>query len=148
VRLSRKEVFSFSIARKLLGAFEGTPLEIDMRSTLAKIEESLEGSVSLDIEGLTENLSVVAEDHVIIDPEVWADVARFISRSEQVRMTYIVTHCPVTAACIGLIFIKRLQRGLICLAISGMLLVFTNHPHVWYDATCSIEQKEGKWRIA
>jgi predicted DNA-binding transcriptional regulator YafY len=59
VRLSRKEVFSFSIARKLLGAFEGTPLEMDMRSTLAKIEESLEGSISLDVEGLTENLSVI-----------------------------------------------------------------------------------------
>ena len=36
VRLSRKEVFSFSIARKLLGAFEGTPLEMDMRSTLSE----------------------------------------------------------------------------------------------------------------
>ena len=88
VRLSRKEVFSFSIARKLLGAFEGTPLEMDMRSTLSKIEESLEGSVSLDIEGLTENLSVISEDHVILDPELWAAVAKFTSRSERIRMTY------------------------------------------------------------
>jgi predicted DNA-binding transcriptional regulator YafY len=88
IRLSRKEVFSFSIARKLLGAFEGTPLELDMRSTLAKIEESLEGSISIDIEGLTENLSVISEDHVILDPELWAAVAKYTSRSEQVRMTY------------------------------------------------------------
>ena len=88
VRLSRKEVFSFSIARKLLGAFEGTPLEMDIRSTLSKIEESLEGSVSLDIEGLTENLSVISEDHVKLDPSLWAAVAKYTSRSEQVRMTY------------------------------------------------------------
>lgn len=88
VRLSRKEVFSFSIARKLLGAFEGTPLEMDMRSTLAKIEESLEGSISLDVEGLTENLSVISEDHVILNPELWAATAKYTSRSEQVRMTY------------------------------------------------------------
>lgn len=88
VRLSRKEVFSFSIARKLLGAFEGTPLEMDMRSTLSKIEESLEGTVSMDIEGLTENLSVIAEDHVLLDPDLWADVAKYTSRSEQIRMTY------------------------------------------------------------
>ena len=88
VRLSRKEVFSFSIARKLLGAFEGTPLEMDMRSTLSKIEESLEGTVSMDIEGLTENLSVIAEDHVLLDPDLWADVAKHTSRSEQIRMIY------------------------------------------------------------
>jgi proteasome accessory factor B len=88
IRLSRREVFSFSIARKLLAAFEGTPLEMDMRSTLSKIEESLEGSISVDIEGLTENLSVISEDHVILDPTMWADIAKYTSRSEEVRMTY------------------------------------------------------------
>lgn len=61
---------------------------MDMRSTLSKIEESLEGSVSMDIEGLTENLSVIAEDHVIMDPELWAEVAKYTSRSERVGMTY------------------------------------------------------------
>ncbi|MFC1463163.1 helix-turn-helix transcriptional regulator, partial [Verrucomicrobiota bacterium] len=88
VRLSRKEVFSFSIARKLLGAFEGTPLEMDMCSTLSKIEESLEGNISMDIEGLTENLSVISEDHVLLDPDLWASVAKFTNRSEHVRMIY------------------------------------------------------------
>jgi len=43
VRISRKEAFSFALARKLLAAFEGTPLDMDMRSVLAKIAESLEG---------------------------------------------------------------------------------------------------------
>jgi hypothetical protein len=42
VNLSRREVFSFSLARKMLHAFEGTPLEMDMRSTLDKIAASLE----------------------------------------------------------------------------------------------------------
>jgi predicted DNA-binding transcriptional regulator YafY len=58
VELTQREVFTFSIARKLLERFEGTPLEMDMRSVLAKIAESLQGSVSLDIESLTEQLTL------------------------------------------------------------------------------------------
>jgi hypothetical protein len=37
VRLSRKEAFSFALVQKLLAVFEGTPLDMDMRSVLAKI---------------------------------------------------------------------------------------------------------------
>jgi len=44
VQLTRREVFSFSIARKLLQRFDGTPLELDMRSVLAKIADSLRGT--------------------------------------------------------------------------------------------------------
>ncbi len=43
VRISRKEAFSFGLARKLLAHYEGTPLHLDMRSVLDKIAESLEG---------------------------------------------------------------------------------------------------------
>ncbi len=43
VELTRREVFSFSVARKLLEGFEGTPLELDMRSVMDKIAESLQG---------------------------------------------------------------------------------------------------------
>ena len=48
--LSRREIFGFAIARKLLERFEGTPLEMDMKSVLGKIADSLEGTVSLGIE--------------------------------------------------------------------------------------------------
>ena len=48
VRLSRKEAFSFALVRKLLAVFEGTPLDMDMRSVLAKIAESLEGEIDPD----------------------------------------------------------------------------------------------------
>jgi predicted DNA-binding transcriptional regulator YafY len=44
VQLTRREVISFSIARRLLERFEGTPLEMVMRSVLAKIADSLEGA--------------------------------------------------------------------------------------------------------
>ena len=37
VRISRKEAFSFGLARKLLAHYEGTPLPLDMRSVLDKI---------------------------------------------------------------------------------------------------------------
>ena len=36
VRISRKEAFSFGLARKLLAHYEGTPLHLDMRSVLDK----------------------------------------------------------------------------------------------------------------
>ena len=43
VQLSRREVFAFSVARKLLAAFTGTPLEMDMESVFSKIAQSLQG---------------------------------------------------------------------------------------------------------
>jgi proteasome accessory factor B len=46
VRISRKEAFSFGLARKLSAHYEGTPLHLDMRSVLDKIAESLEGDIS------------------------------------------------------------------------------------------------------
>jgi hypothetical protein len=51
-----------SIARKLLERCEGTPLEMDMRSVLAKIAESLQGTVSRDIESLTDQTGLTAEE--------------------------------------------------------------------------------------
>lgn len=48
VRISRKEAFSFGLARKLLAHYEGTPLHLDMRSVLDKIAESLEGDITID----------------------------------------------------------------------------------------------------
>ena len=54
--------------RKLLAVFEGTPLDMDMRSVLAKIAESLEGEISVEPEWLGEHVSVLAEDRVQVDP--------------------------------------------------------------------------------
>jgi len=45
VRISRREAFSFALARKLLAHYEDTPLHLDMRSVLDKIAESLAGDV-------------------------------------------------------------------------------------------------------
>ena len=42
VRITRREAFSFGLARKLLAPYEATPLHLDMRSVLDKIAESLE----------------------------------------------------------------------------------------------------------
>ena len=88
VRLSRREVFSFSIARKLLERFEGTPLAMDMRSVLAKIAESLEGTVSLEVESLTDQFSVLAEDHARVEPGIWQAVARAINQHERLGLRY------------------------------------------------------------
>jgi len=50
VRISRREAFSFALARKLLAHYEGTPLHLDMRSVLNKIAESLEGDITLEFQ--------------------------------------------------------------------------------------------------
>jgi len=88
VRISRKEAFSFGLARKLLAHYEGTPLHLDMRSVLDKIAESLEGDITIEPDWLSEHVGVMPEDCVRIDPEVWAQIAGFIERREEIRATY------------------------------------------------------------
>jgi proteasome accessory factor B len=88
VELTRREVFSFSIARKLLERFEGTPLEMDMRSVLAKIAGSLQGTAAFDVESLTDQFTVLAEDHARVDPEIWQRTGRAINQRERLRLRY------------------------------------------------------------
>ena len=88
VELTRREVFSFSIARRLLEGFEGTPLELDMRSVLGKIAESLQGTVSVELESLTDQFTVLSEDRARVDPEIWQRAARAINQRERLRMRY------------------------------------------------------------
>ena len=88
VRISRKEAFSFGLARKLLAHYEGTPLHLDMRSVLDKIAESLEGDVTIEPGWLSEHVGVLPEDRVRIDPDVWAQLAGCVERREAIRATY------------------------------------------------------------
>ena len=88
VTLSRREVFSFSIARRLLQAFEGTPLAMDMRSVLGKIAGSLEGTVTLNLEGTTDEFTVLREDYARVDTQTWQSLARHVNRKERARLTY------------------------------------------------------------
>jgi len=88
VELTRREVFSFAIARKLLERFEGTPLAMDMRSVLAKMADSLRGNVSLDIESLTDQFTVLAEDHARVAPDVWHRAGRAINQRERLHLQY------------------------------------------------------------
>ena len=88
VRITRREAFSFGLARKLLAPYEATPLHLDMRSVLDKIAESLEGEVTIESDWLSEHVGVLPEDRVRIDPEVWAQLAGFIERREVIRVEY------------------------------------------------------------
>lgn len=88
VQLTQREVFTFSIARKLLERFDGTPLEMDMRSVLGKIAGALEGRVSLNLESLTDQFTVLPEDYVRVDPEVWQRAGRAINQRERLRLLY------------------------------------------------------------
>ena len=88
VRISRKEAFSFGLARKLLAHYEGTPLHLDMRSVLDKIAESMEGEVTIEPDWMSEHVGALPEDRVRIDPEVWAQLAGCVERREAIRATY------------------------------------------------------------
>jgi len=88
VSITRREAFSFGLARKLLAHYEGTPLHLDMRSVLDKIAESLEGDITIEPGWLSEHVGVLPEDRVRIDPEVWAQMAGCVERRETIRATY------------------------------------------------------------
>jgi predicted DNA-binding transcriptional regulator YafY len=88
VNISRKEAFSFGLARKLLSHYEGTPLHMDMKAVLEKIAESLEGEVTLEPEWLSDHVDVLPEDRVRIDPELWGRMVGFIERRETIRARY------------------------------------------------------------
>ena len=72
----------------MIGAFRGTPLEIDMRSVMRKVQAQLEGKVTIDPASFTGNMSVLSEDYVQLDPEIWTRVARSIDRQEQLCAAY------------------------------------------------------------
>jgi proteasome accessory factor B len=59
-----------------------------MRSVLAKIADSLRGTVSLDVESLTDQFTVLGEDHARVDPAVWQRVGRAINQRERLGMRY------------------------------------------------------------
>jgi proteasome accessory factor B len=88
ITLNRSELFAFSIARKLMTGFRGTPLEIDMQSLFEKIADSLKGKVTIDPGVLTERFTVLGDDHVMLDPETWSAAAKLTDRQEAMRVMY------------------------------------------------------------
>lgn len=88
VTLNQREVFAFSVASRMLQPFKGTPLEMDLRSLFDKIARSLEGTVTLAADALTDRISLVSEDYVPLNRERWVECAGYINRREAIRMRY------------------------------------------------------------
>ncbi|MFC1499159.1 helix-turn-helix transcriptional regulator [Verrucomicrobiota bacterium] len=88
VSISRHEIFAFSLARKLLGSFLGTPLEKDMRSVLGKIADSLEGKVTFDLDMFTDRFTVIGDDYVVQDPLIWKEVCCCLDTQQQISIVY------------------------------------------------------------
>jgi len=88
VTLNQREVFAFSMAAKMMEPFRGTPLEMDLQSLFAKIARSLEGTVTLSVDALTDQFSVISDDHVPLDPEVWVKAAGLIERRKYIKARY------------------------------------------------------------
>lgn len=88
VSLSSREVFSFAVARKLLGSFKGTALAGDMEAVLRKISESLEGKVSFGLERVTDKFTVISDDYVVQNPDIWAKVADAVDKTRRISVRY------------------------------------------------------------
>ncbi|MCB1069177.1 MAG: WYL domain-containing protein [Kiritimatiellae bacterium] len=88
VRLTRREVFAFSVAQRMLEPFRGTPLDIGLSSLFDKIADSLEGAVTVDARALTGSIHVVGEDRTQTDPEIWLCAAEAADRREVLHIRY------------------------------------------------------------
>lgn len=89
LRLERREIFALGVARKLIGAFRGTPLEDEINSVLAKISANLDGAVSFDPVLLNEHMTVIGDDYVPQSVNVWLRIAHAIDKREQLAVEYI-----------------------------------------------------------
>jgi len=88
VTLNQGEVFAFSLAPRMLQPFQGTPLEMDMRSLFAKIARSLSGTVTMSPDALTEHVTMLGEDYVPVDRDRWVEMAGHVERREPLRIRY------------------------------------------------------------
>jgi group II intron reverse transcriptase/maturase len=59
-----------------------------LSSVMDKIAESLQGTVSVELESLTDQFTVLSEDHARVDLEVWQRVARAINQRECLRLRH------------------------------------------------------------
>lgn len=88
VTLNQGEVFAFSVASRMIQPFRGTPLEMDVQSLFDKIARSLEGTVTLSVDALTDQFSVIADDYVPVNADRWERAIQSIERKEVIRIRY------------------------------------------------------------
>jgi len=61
---------------------------MDMRSVLGKIADSLEGTVSMGLEALTDQFTVLSDDYACVEAHTWEAAALAINRQEEIEMVY------------------------------------------------------------
>lgn len=88
VTLSRRQLFGFSIARRVLAAYRGTPFEKEMVTALDRVASQIEGPVTVDLASLTDRFLVLGDDYAPVDPDRWAALAKAVDQQEQVRVEY------------------------------------------------------------
>ena len=59
-----------------------------MRSVLGKIADSLEGTVSMGLEALTDQFTVLSDDYACVEAHTWEAAALAINRQEEIEMVY------------------------------------------------------------
>lgn len=88
VTLNQREVFAFSVASRMLQPFRGTPLEMDMKALFGKIGQSLSGRVTLSADALTDRLTIIHDDYVPLNRDIWIELAGYIERGQAIRVRY------------------------------------------------------------
>lgn len=86
--MTKGELTALLMARKLATVFRGTPWEQHTRRAFAKVASSFGGRVDHDMAALVERFSVIEEDYVPQNPDVWLAVGRQTVRGERMKIEY------------------------------------------------------------
>lgn len=86
--MTRAELTSLLMARKLAKVFQGTPWEREMHRALGKVASAFEGRVDGEMLALADRFTVVEEDYAPQNPEVWLAVGRQTVKGERMRVEY------------------------------------------------------------
>ncbi|MFH7319048.1 helix-turn-helix transcriptional regulator [Desulfurivibrio sp. D14AmB] len=88
LHVNEGEMVGLLLARRGLEAYRNTPIHDSLVSVFKKLAESLPDRVSVDAAWLGDRISVLPEQHTIIDPESWHRVCRGLQQNSTLAFNY------------------------------------------------------------
>jgi predicted DNA-binding transcriptional regulator YafY len=88
LHVNEGEIVGLLLARRGLEAYRNTPVHDSLVSVFQKLADSLPDKVSVDSAWLGNRISVLPEQHAIIDPEAWNFVCRGLQQSRTIAVSH------------------------------------------------------------